>query len=118
MREHIGLFRGKRKDNGEWAEGAYAPPFKAPNGKEYGVSITVVGESGWLEDIYVDPNTIGECTSLKDKNGKLIFEHQAIKYAGELYEVRMWVGMWCMFDKWEHYCELYKFAADSEILEG
>ena len=60
------LFRGKRKDNGEWVKGGY---FHL-NGEEP-LHIVVDGSG-----IYhtVDPDSIGEFTGLTDKNGRRIFE--------------------------------------------
>lgn len=77
MREHMGIFRGKRIDNGEWIEGAYCFTGR------YHVIITgrieeqhiVYGHYSVCVPMYVvDPDTVGECTGLRDKNGKLIFE--------------------------------------------
>ena len=118
MREHVGLFRGKRIDNGEWVEGCLLKV--TLNGKTahliFGDNFSFVGgDVKALSHALVAPDTVGECTGVTDKNGKLIFEHQTIKYERNLYKVRMWCGMWCMFDKWEHYCELYKYAGSSEI---
>lgn len=67
MREHIGLYRGKRKDNGEWVEGFL---FCYADGD---VCITRE-EEACRPEYWVDPDTVGECTGLTDKNGKLIFE--------------------------------------------
>ena len=67
MREHMGLFRGKRIDNGEWVEGYLFCIWE----KAYILWGTTNGVPNMLE---VDPDSIGECTGLRDKNGKLIFE--------------------------------------------
>ena len=69
------LYRAKRCDNGEWVEGYYVY-----NEKHYiGVLCTehnVVPAISWYE---VDPSTICQCTGLRDKNGKLIFENDIVK---------------------------------------
>lgn len=63
MRENIGLFRGKRIDNGEWVEGCL---------QIYAGIVSILYATEWYR---VDPETIGECTGLRDKNGKLVFEY-------------------------------------------
>ncbi|MCL2248661.1 MAG: YopX family protein [Oscillospiraceae bacterium] len=80
------LFRGKRLDNGEWARGCLI--ICGVSGKHYilhsGTEIIEsdrVGEGGCLQmtTSQVDPATVGQCTGLKDKHGKLIFEGDYIK---------------------------------------
>lgn len=66
------LFRGKRIDNGEWVEGWYQPPIER-NGYIFGTTIAYICE-GYLDDVEVDPSTVGQYTGLTDKNGKRIFE--------------------------------------------
>ena len=82
MREHMGLYRGKRMDNGEWVEGAFCPKNSKSlfgRGKDIPNIIKLDDPySGfWFE---VDPDTVGECTGLTDKNGKLIFEGDRVVY--------------------------------------
>jgi uncharacterized phage protein (TIGR01671 family) len=78
------LFRGKRKDNGEWVEGF----FLSNDNKEY---ILTQGELAnsldecellhtcWVHE--VDPETVGLFTGSYDKNERCIFE-------GDLVELR------------------------------
>ena len=68
MRENMGLYRGKRKDNGEWVEGGIVV-----NG-DYVAIVQYSDYHGWHDFIEVIPETVGECSGLPDKNGKLIFE--------------------------------------------
>lgn len=78
MRENIGLYRGKRINNSEWVEGYYEPPIEF-DGHKFGMTISYIGNRGWLEDAEIDPETVGECSGIPDKNGKLIFEGDVLK---------------------------------------
>lgn len=75
------LFKAKRVDNGEWVQGV---PFEI-EGKtvilikdnENLLRTHYLEENMWTAEIYaieVDSSTICQCTGLKDKNGKLIWE--------------------------------------------
>ncbi|WP_025852797.1 YopX family protein [Paenibacillus ehimensis] len=80
MREY--KFRGRRIDTGEWAYGNY----QAGKGKHpHVISWWTVHQSEgdiWDEvDVAeVDPETVGQCTGLIDRNGQEIFEGDFVRF--------------------------------------
>lgn len=83
------LFRGKRIDNGEWVignridDGVTGQVFIHTVGNSVNES-DKVGEEGCLQFVAfeVAPATICQCTGLKDKNGKLIWENDIVDFLG------------------------------------
>lgn len=68
------LFRGKRKDNGEWVFGDLVHSV-------YKIGDTCVGQYGNEVGMNeVDPETVCKCIGRTDRDKKLIFEHDVIAY--------------------------------------
>lgn len=72
MRENMGLYRGKRKDTGEWVYGDLI--HDKGEQKEHLFIWYETDTFPFVNEAEVDPETVGQYTGLTDKNGTRIFE--------------------------------------------
>ena len=98
------LFRGKRKDTGEWVEGSLitttAVQMKAYIVDSCGCTFDKVDYDGtalfdWICAYEVDPETVGqyiELHDLHDKNGKKIFEGDICRFREWSKGDMCWIG--------------------------
>jgi len=117
-------FRGKRVDNGEWVYG-FLVKFENPDGKKgtfilpenYKINFSVLFQkiyknivSGFLR---VNPETVGQYTGMKDKNGKEIYEGDIIDVDGIPYKVRF--GQF-VDTKGHHQCGFHLFDIEEKVI--
>lgn len=88
MRENMGIYRGKRTDNGEMVEGFYScvTDNYTPKNRCHIITFKTLdnGEIVLTGNFEVIPETVGEYTGRQDIHGKKIFESDIVK-AGEGY---------------------------------
>ena len=66
------LFRGKRKDNGEWVEGCFLKTL---------VTLWIFSIDEKAANMII-PSTICQCTGLSDKTGEIIFKNDIVDFLG------------------------------------
>ena len=101
------LFKAKRLDNEEWVSGYLIYTF---TGTHY-----IGAESDHIINLIsineVDPSTICQCTGLKDKNGKLIWENDIVVYRDDTEEkyVIAWEQNEACFEYQQYGCSIMNF---------
>jgi uncharacterized phage protein (TIGR01671 family) len=112
------LYRAKRFDNGEWVQGV---PFEIEakqviliKDNENLLRVHYLEENMWTAEIYaieVDASTICQCTGLKDKNGKLIWENDIVvcrDFTEEKYVIA-WKQDEACFEYQQYGCSIMNF---------
>ena len=88
------LFRGKRKDNGEWVYGYYV---KAEKLDKSDYEYFIIEEPADGEEHLVIPETVGQYIGWTDKNAKKLFEGDIFTYDSETTYLVEWDCEYCGF---------------------
>ena len=81
--EGLGLFRARRKDSREWLEGYYVRILEMAGSNIPAVRHYIIFQktdcSGRMCRAEADPGTLCRCTGVRDKNSRLVFEHDVVR---------------------------------------
>lgn len=101
------LFKAKRISGGEWVVG-YIARYGHTGKEKYYIIPSYVSD---LYSFLIDPSTICQCTGLKDKNGKLIWENNIVvchDFTEEKYVIA-WKQDEACFEYQQYGCSIMNF---------